>query len=344
MKWIRRGLVALAALVAAVLVYSVLTALDSARPVGFHTMQAQAANGQVFGIAVWYPSDSPARPTTLLGTRLMKVAAGGEVSGQDLPLIVISHGNGGGPASHADLAMAVAAAGYVVAAPMHTGDNYADQSRAAAATLFAGRVQELRATVDHLLSQWPGHTQINPQQVGAFGFSAGGFSVLAASGGRPDLGRVAAHCRQSQEFVCDVLRQLDSGLLKTPLPAEALSFTPDPRIKAAVLAAPGLGFTFQGLAPDAPRLPIQLWIAEQDERVPYESNGRLVRELPGADIEFHAVPHAGHTAFLVPCGLLAPPALCRDPAPFERTAFHAAMNAEVVAFFDRHIKGAPSSR
>jgi predicted dienelactone hydrolase len=171
MKWIRRGVAALAALLAVVLVYSVLTAVDSTRPVGFQTMQARAANGQAFGIAVWYPSDSAARPTTLLGTRLMKVAADGEVSGQNLPLIVFSHGNGGGPGSHADLAMALAAAGYVVAAPMHTGDNYAGQSLAASATLFAGRVQELRATVDHLLSAWPGHTHINSSQVGAFGFS-----------------------------------------------------------------------------------------------------------------------------------------------------------------------------
>lgn len=342
MKWIRLGLAALAALVLAAVVYSVLTALDSARPVGFQTTRAKAAHGPAFGLAVWYPSNSRAWPTTLLGTRLMKVAADGTVSGRGLPLIVLSHGNGGGPASHADLAMALAAEGYVVAAPMHTGDNYADQSGAAAATLFAGRVHELRATVDYLLTQWESHAHIDPQQVGAFGFSAGGFSVLAASGGRPDLQRVAAHCRQSQEFVCDVLRQLGSGLLKAPLPAEALSFTPDPRIKAAVLAAPGLGFTFQGLAPETPRLPFQLWIAEQDERVPYDSNGKLVRELLGDSVEFHAVPYAGHTAFLVPCGLLAPPALCHDPAPFDRAAFHAAMNAAVVAFFDTHLKRAPS--
>jgi predicted dienelactone hydrolase len=141
-----------------------------------------------------------------------------------------------------------------------------------------------------------------------------------------------------------VLRQLGSGLLKTPLPVEALSITPDPRIKAAVLAAPGLGFTFQGPAPEAPRLPVQLWIAEQDERVPYDSNGRVVREQLGAHVDFHTVPHAVHVAFLIPCGLLAPPALCQDPAPFDRTAFHEAMNADVVAFFDEHIKRVPSSK
>lgn len=344
MKWIRRGLAALALLLLAVVGYAVLTALDSSRPVGFQTMKATAANGRAFGLAVWYPSTSSARPTTLLGTRLMKVAPEGQVAGEGLPLIVLSHGNGGGPASHADLAMALADAGYVVAAPMHAGDNYADQSGAAAATLFAGRVQELRASVDHLLTQWPDHARIDPQKVGAFGFSAGGFTVLAASGGRPDLSRVASHCAQSKEFVCELLRHVDSGLLKAPLPAEALAVATDPRIKAAVLAAPGLGFTFQGPAASEPRVPIQLWSGEQDERVPYASNAKLVRELMGPALEFHSVPQAGHTAFLAPCGLLAPPALCTDPAPFNRQIFHARMNAEVVAFFDKQLAHARPGR
>ncbi|MCK7495223.1 MAG: hypothetical protein MZW92_32090 [Comamonadaceae bacterium] len=60
----------------------------------------------------------------------MEVARNAPVAGGGLPLVVVSHGNGGGPQSHADLALALASAGYVVAAPMHTGDNFFDQSAA----------------------------------------------------------------------------------------------------------------------------------------------------------------------------------------------------------------------
>jgi predicted dienelactone hydrolase len=112
----------------------------------------------------------------------MDVAANGPISGRDLPLVVISHGNGGGLGSHADLALALAAAGYVVAAPMHPGDNYADQNVVGSVSWLSGRNQQLRATVDYLLNDWQGHDRIDPQRVGAFGFSAGGFTVLTAVG------------------------------------------------------------------------------------------------------------------------------------------------------------------
>jgi predicted dienelactone hydrolase len=42
--------------------------------------------------------------------------------------VVISHGNGGDDLTHIDTAMALANAGYVVAALTHTGDNPRDQS------------------------------------------------------------------------------------------------------------------------------------------------------------------------------------------------------------------------
>ena len=64
-------------------------------------------------VLVFYPN-SPDRPT--------------DVHGDHLPLIVISHGTGGGNEGHADTAQALADAGFVVAAVTHTGDNYRDQS------------------------------------------------------------------------------------------------------------------------------------------------------------------------------------------------------------------------
>jgi hypothetical protein len=124
-------------------------------------------------VGVWYPTTARPRPTTLLGPLLMSVAPDGPVSGRNLPLVVISHGNGGGPGSHADLALALADSGYVVAAPMHPGDNYADQGAAGSVSLFSGRNRQLRATVDYMLGTWVGRDHIDPKRIGAFGLSAG---------------------------------------------------------------------------------------------------------------------------------------------------------------------------
>jgi predicted dienelactone hydrolase len=188
-----------------------------------------------------------------------------------------------------------------------------------------------------MLKNWPGQDRINAERVGAFGFSAGGFTVLAAVGTQPDLRLVAKHCAESPEFVCDVLRQAKSPLLNAGTPTLGDALVADPRIRAAVVAAPGLGFTLGPNALANVRVPIQLWSGDQDDRVPYASNARLVREALGSTVEFHAVSGAGHTSFLVPCGVLKPPGVCSDPAQFDRKAFHTTMNGSVVAFFEKNL-------
>ena len=318
--------------------YGVLTALGTERPVGFETARVSGKDGKPFAVGVWYPTEANPRPTTFLGGVLMDVAPGAAVAGRDLPLVVISHGNGGGPGSHVDLALSLADAGYVVAAPMHTGDNYADQSAAGSVELFSGRNRELRATIDHMLMRWKGRDRLDPQRIGAYGFSAGGFTVLTAVGAKPDLRSVAIQCRQSPEFICAVLGDAKSPLLSIDAAGVGDDFVPDPRIKAAVVAAPGLGFTLVADGLTDVQVPVQLWSGEKDDKVPYASNAGLVREGLGSKVEFHPVPGAGHTSFLRPCGLLAPPALCADPGQFDRKAFHEEMNASILAFFERNMR------
>ncbi len=105
----------------------------------------------------------------------------GPVSGRR-PLIVISHGAGGDYRSHRDTAEALARAGFVVVAPTHTGDNWRDQSRA---TDVVDRTRQLSVLIDYMLGQWDAKAGVDPGRIGAFGFSSGGFTVLAAAGGDP---------------------------------------------------------------------------------------------------------------------------------------------------------------
>lgn len=144
---------------------------------------------------------------------------------------------------------------------------------------------------------------------------------------------------EAPEFVCDVLRHFKSPLLDPKTTDMGAPFVPDPRIKAAVLAAPGLAFTLvpDGLA--AVRVPVQLWSGRQDSRVPYRANTKIVREGLGPRVEFRSVAGAEHISFLAPCGLIRPPALCNDPEHFDRNAFHKTMNESVVRFFNKALQG-----
>lgn len=316
--------------------FTVYNADAGERAVGFQTALATDAKGNQFPIAIWYPTEAQQLPTTFLGLNLMKVARDGPIAGTRLPLVVISHGNGAGMTAHVDLALALASNGYIVAAPMHSGDNFQDQSGVGTANFFHLRAQQLRATIDHVANRWTGRGQVDRQRIGAFGMSMGGFTVLTAVGATPDLGRIATHCGKAREFACDVLRHFKSPyLLAQPQPVEPI--VPDDRIKAAVLAAPGFGFTLTEAGLDNVRVPIQLWTAELDDKVP---DAGPVRHL-GPRVDHQRVAGAGHLSFLAPCrGLLRPAALCSDAPGFDRAAFHTVMNASVVRFFDRHLKPA----
>lgn len=337
-KWLAIVAATLLVLVGAIAAWALANAERSERPVGFAIVRAQDGAGKPMVLALWYPTSGTPRPTTLIGASLLDVAWEGPLSGKALPLVVISHGNGGGPGSHADLAMALASAGNVVAAPVHAGDNVEDSSGVGKTGFWSGRNAELLATVDFMLNRWPEHGRIDPARVGAFGFSAGGFTVLTAAGARPDMAAVARQCQTRPEFVCEVLRASNSGLLAPGAEMGEGGFRTDPRFRAIVVAAPGLGFTManrQSL--EGLRVPVQLWAGSADDRAPPASNAELIRAALPVPPEYHAVDKAGHLSFLAPCRLVRPALLCSDPAGFDRAAFHAEMNRQVIAFFARSL-------
>ena len=153
-------------------------------------------------VGVWYPTSATASPQPL-GLFTQTVAPDGPVTGQGRPLVVMSHGNGGWYGGHYDTAIILAKSGFVVAAMTHTGDNYKEQSRA---TDLHNRPRQLKVLTDYMLAAWPDHVRIDPERVGAFGFSSGGFTVLVAAGGEPDLTMVAPHCAEHPKFFdCDLL-------------------------------------------------------------------------------------------------------------------------------------------
>ena len=338
MKWIVWTIIVVVILAYGFVRYAMSTALRTENPVGFEIIQIPDANGHPFSAGVWYPTQVQPKPTTMLSIVLMDVARNAPISGRDLPLVVISHGNGGGPASHADLALALANAGYIVVSPMHSGDNYADQSAIGSVSWLPQRNREIHTTIDYMLENWQYHDHIDPERIGAYGFSAGGFTVLTAVGGQPDLRIIAKHCAESPEIVCDLLHSAKSPYLNGDTPTMEDAFLPDLRIKAAVVAAPGLGFTLVPNGLDNVHVPIQLWSAEDDINVPYATNTKLIREALGSWVEFHSVAGASHFSFLTPCGLLAPPEICSDQGQFDRKTFHKNMNASVIAFFEKNMK------
>jgi predicted dienelactone hydrolase len=307
----------------------------SGHAAGFQRGSAADPDGRPLEVGIWYPSQAVARPVTM-GPTTMSVAVDATLEGKGLPLVVMSHGTGGSFLGHFDTAIALADAGFVVVAVTHAGDNHADQSRSMA---VMDRPRQISRVIDHMLSTWPGHAAIDPARIGMFGFSAGGFTTLVSIGGIPDLSTIGPVCRQYPgDFVCQLVAR--SGSHPAALPPTRTAPAADPRIKAAVVAAPALGFTF---SPDGLRnvkVPVQLWRAESDAVLPHPRYAEAVRlALPQAP-DYHVVPQAGHFDFLVPCSsALASlaPAICTSAAGFDRAAFHASFDAAVLGFFSKTL-------
>lgn len=265
-------------------------------------------------IAIWYPAN--------LETR----APGDHPL---LPLVIISHGTGAGLTAHVDTARALAQAGFVVAAPMHRGDNFQDQSKVGRPDWMASRSRDVRDVIDHMTMSWAGRAHLKPGRVGIFGFSAGGTGALVSAGGRLDLDRLAPHCATRPEFVCNIIPPAAGERGSAP------EWVRDERIAAAVVAAPGLGFLFEPAGLAGVDLPVQLWVGSADDTVPLATNAGIVQRLLPSPPEFHSVEGAAHLSFLAPC--TDPPVLCQDPPGFDRAAFHESFNAEVVRFFRQHL-------
>ncbi|MGH6690015.1 MAG: alpha/beta hydrolase family protein [Gammaproteobacteria bacterium] len=169
-----------------------------------------------------------------------------------------------------------------------------------------------------------------------FGFSVGGFTTLVTIGGVPDFARIPAYRAEFPDRVCAMLKERN---VETSVPASAWAH--DARVKAAVVAAPTLAFTFgrETLAPI--KVPVQLWRAGADTITPHPRAAEAIYQALPARPEYVAVPNANDFIFVACSAEMAKraPAICQDPAEVDRGAFRRELNAAVVAFFKTKLPG-----
>jgi predicted dienelactone hydrolase len=305
--------------------------------VGFQ--EVMIANGAESPLVagIWYPADGTAEAHSL-GSFTQTVALGATVKGRRLSLVVISHGGAGWYGGHYDTTLALARAGFVVAAVSHAGDTFDDQSKV---VQLWRRPDQIHRLLDYMLDAWSQRGSLDATRVGAFGFSNGGFTVLVAAGGIPDLSKVGPFCvAHPRQDLCQAMKHAGiDPLFGTDVPVGA--WVHDRRIKAVVIAAPAFGFAFGRAGLSRIRVPIQLWRAADDRHQPSPYYDETVRTDLPTPPEYHVVPNAGHYDFLPPCDARlsqSRPDICRSLPAFDREAFHRRFNAEVVRFFQATLR------
>jgi predicted dienelactone hydrolase len=293
-------------------------------------------------VALYYPTTAAPR-SIAMGPFALNVAIGGKPVDQVKALILLSHGIGGSELGHSVLAQALARNGYLVAALRHPGDNWQDRSLMdqSPERYFDARPRQASRVIDAILADpaWKARiaTDSLGPKVGALGHSAGGYTVLALVGARPDLSRLRKHCQaeaSEDPIFCGIGR---SGAVTPPLPM-AVSTLKDERVRAIVAMAPtGVPFTAESLA--AVRSSTLIYEAELDRfLVPRFHAEWVASNLPAPNL--HRVPNAWHFAFMdTPSMPLPSPDgdVAANPPGFDRDTFLKQTAVEISAFFDKTL-------
>ena len=275
-------------------------------------------------------------------------------------LVVVSHGSGGSPWVHVDLARALVHRGFTVAVPLHRGDNYLDPSEPGPAS-WRRRPQEISQAIDRVGRHAALAGRLSLDSVGVFGGSAGGHAALSLAGGQWSDERFKAHCERNIEqdfsscvgfFTLLEGNALDALKLWAARRVIDWRFSDatvhrwrDARITAAVAMVPfAADFVPESLA--RPAVDLGLVIARKDvNQVPrFHVETILKACAPHCEVVMD-LPEAGHGAMLSPLPPLEQGSvaerLLADPPSFDRGQAIADLNARIAEFFVRHLTGKP---
>ena len=322
------------ALAAALLALLLLCAGARADGVGFRDIAVEA-DGVRLKTALWYPIEA-ASGETAVGPFVMAASRDAPVAAGRHPLVLISHGTGSGRLNHRGTAIRLAGAGYIVAAPDHAGDYWRDGRLSGTSANWRRRPQQLRAVLDRLLGDAEVGPHIDPARIGAIGHSAGGYSVLALIGGRPDLAALALHCttRRAQDPGFCAYGRPEADAVAGTMPD--FSDLSDPRVRAVVAVAP-VGALFGAGAFAGVGAPAQIHRLGADRvlRRPWHADN--IAALMGEKARLVVHPEAHHFAFIAPVppmltGRIGEPAL--DPPGFDRRAFLSRIDGRILDFLD----------
>ncbi len=316
---------------------------------GQTTLPAVGEDGPV---TVYYPSRVPEQ-NVRHGPMALRLAVDAAPERGNGRLVVISHGSGGSPWVHADLARALVNAGYVVALPEHHADNWRDDSRPGPDS-WTLRPAEVSRAIDAVGGQPRFAALLRLDQVGVYGMSAGGHTALSLAGGRWSPAGFARHCAAhlTEDFPACVglITRLTGGpldgfkqwlalrIIHARFDDERLRQHTDPRIVAVVAAVPAAAdFELASLA--APRVPLGLVLAGQDRWLAPRFHGGAVRDAcPSCEV-IADMPDAGHGAMLSPLppgiGGLAGE-LLNDPPGFDRSHLPE-VDRRIAGYFVRHL-------
>ena len=254
------------------------------------------------------------------------------------PLILLSHGSGGDPSNHIWLINSLVENGYLVAAPTHPLNNTRDNSDIGVISVWE-RPADLSLMLDTLLgkSVWSSH--IDPDRIGAAGFSSGGYSVISLGGALYDWEMFKEYCNGESKGPDCSLAEGSSGI---DFAGSSISYK-DERIKAIFAMAPAVGPAITEDSLKSITVPVLITASKDDELVLPEFHAlRYANHIPGSELELLEI--GGHFIFLE-CNIVTHVAdwfikeldLCGKAFNVDRGKIRREVADSAIKFFELHI-------
>ncbi|GAB3957425.1 hypothetical protein GCM10028805_50100 [Spirosoma harenae] len=253
---------------------------------------------------VWYPTDDTLKASDKMFSPFLRqhTVRNGHLPNQRLPLIMLSHGTGGGRLTMEWLAQGLAQNGFIVAAVDHWGNTYDNKVPLEFLKPWE-RPLDISFALTALVKDPNFRTVIDPQRVVAAGFSFGGYTVIALAGAVLDYQALITYYKTTGRNELDipelpgVARYLDDPSLKAAI--KNLPALNDNRIKAFLSISPALGQGF--IRKDqmkAIHAPLYIIGSESDSMAPVATNARHFHALIPGSIYHEFGGKTGHYVML----------------------------------------------
>jgi predicted dienelactone hydrolase len=306
-------------------------------------------------VTVFYPTSAADQPLQR-GPFMLNMALNSEARRGNGRLVVMSHGSGGGPWVHSNLARVLVDAGFVVAMPQHHGDNSQDHSSPGPES-WKLRPAEVSRAIDAVAKDPRFAPLLSLDKVGMYGMSAGGHTALSLAGGRWSEAQFTRHCEAHiaedfpacvglitslrGNFLDGLKKTVAVGAIRSRFTDETWHVHSDPRIRAVVAGVP-YSADFDAASLATPPVPLGLVTARLDKWLtPRFHSDRIVAACKSCEVVAD-MPTAGHGALLAP-----PPPIDRlgeiaadllgDPPGFDRNGILPGVDRKIAAFFTRHL-------
>jgi predicted dienelactone hydrolase len=295
---------------------------------------------------VWYPttdtlkqSDKKFSPFARANT-----VRNGKLPSTKLPLILLSHGTGGGRLNQEWLADTLVKNGFIVAAVDHWGNTYDNKIGIEFAKPWE-RPQDISFILTALLNDPGFKAVVDLDKIGAAGFSFGGYTVIALAGGKLDFEALRSYFKaKPNELNVPEFPTLSKYLDDSTLLAGAKTYPPlkDNRIKAFLSISPGLGvgFTSNKQMKDITGAMFIIG-SESDSIVPVKTNAYHFHELIKGSEYYVNKGKVGHYVMLpeaIDEVKKEAPVIFTDDASVNRHQIHRYVDSLAVNFFKKQLQ------